>query len=84
MILEFTGTGVDFSACNDAENYCRTQGISVGAMQGPEPRGLLWGDVRIAKWRNLSESERQALNGKMTGSMRHGPVTVQMWNDKPE
>ncbi|MBR8029238.1 hypothetical protein KDX27_34930 [Burkholderia cenocepacia] len=66
----------DFEACNAAEKWCRDRGISVGEMQGPAPRGLLVGDFWIAKWRNLNAAEKRALNGRMTGDMRHGPVTV--------
>lgn len=66
----------DFEACNAAEKWCHDRGISVGEMQGPAPRGLLVGDFWIAKWRNLNAAEKRALNGRMTGDMRHGPVTI--------
>jgi hypothetical protein len=66
----------DFEACRAAEKWCGERGISVGEMQGPAPRGLLVGDFWIAKWRNLNDAEKRALNGRMTGDMRHGPVTI--------
>ena len=66
----------DFVACNAAEEWCKENGISVGRMQGPAPRGLLRGDFDIAKWRNLSRSEIEQLHGRMTGDMRNGPVVV--------
>jgi hypothetical protein len=50
-------------------------------MQRGAPRGILRGDAVIAKWRNLSHAERVALDGLMTGDMRHGPVTVTLHDD---
>lgn len=72
----------DFEACNAAEKWCRDRGISVGEMQGPVPRGLLVGDFWIAKWGNLNAAEKRALNGRMTGDMRHGPVTITFDDDE--
>jgi hypothetical protein len=75
----FHSIGYDFSAMTAAENWCKENGISVGRMQGPSPRGLLRGDFDIAKWRNLSKREKAELHGQMTGNMRNGPVTVEMF-----
>lgn len=72
----------DFEACRAAERWCSERGISVGEMQGPAPRGLLVGDFWIAKWRNLNNAEKRALNGRMTGDMRHGPVTITLDADE--
>lgn len=66
----------DFSACDAAEQWCKENGVSVGSMQRGDPRGLMRGDVRIAKWRNLGQADKDALDGQMTGDMRNGPVTV--------
>lgn len=66
-----------FQACRDAEEWCAALGLSVGRMQAHAPRGLLWGDFDIAKWRNLNAKERAALDGRMTGDFRNGPVFVQ-------
>jgi hypothetical protein len=68
----------DFKAVHAAEEWCEKQGISVGSMQGPSPRGLMYGNYAIAKWRNLNDKEREELHGTMTGDMRNGPVTVQI------
>lgn len=69
----------DFEACRAAEAWCRENGYSVGTMQGRDPRGILLGDYDIAKWRNLDKMHRAALHGVMTGSMRNGPVTVEIY-----
>jgi hypothetical protein len=78
--LEFRGDG-DFEAVRAAEEWCAKLGISVGFMQGDAPRGLLWGDAAIAKWRNLTAAEQASCDGQMTtpgSSPRHGPVTVEI------
>ena len=76
MRITFNQTG-DFEAMNAAERWLAERGISVGHMQGPEPRGLLFGDYQIAKWRNLTAKERAVLHGRMTGG-RAGPVTIEL------
>ncbi|CAE6967524.1 hypothetical protein [Paraburkholderia domus] len=68
----------DFEASRAAEAWCDARGIAVGALQQGAPRGLLVGYYQIAKWRNLNDAERRALEGKMTGNMRHGPVTINL------
>ena len=75
MKLTFKGTNT-FAAAHAAEDWCRTRGISVGQMQGPSPRGLLFGDYLISKWRGMNDAEIKALHGTMVGDMRNGPVTV--------
>lgn len=76
---KFTDTG-DFKANAEAEKWCEERGLSVGDMQGPAPRGILLGKVAIQKWRNLSEEDKDALDGEMTGNMREGPVVVTLKN----
>jgi len=72
----------DFEAVRAAEAACRAAGFSVGPMQAAASRGLMLGDVRIAKWRNLTPDERRALHGQMWGR-RDGPVTVMLHADAP-
>lgn len=61
-----------------AEDWCRTNGVSVGCGEKGKPRGLLRGDFAISKWRNMNASEIAALDGRMTGDMRDGPVIIEM------
>lgn len=77
--MKFTDIG-DFKACREAERWCKERGLSVGEMQGSAPRGILLGSYDIQKWRNLSEEDKDALDGEMTGSMREGHVTVTLKN----
>lgn len=65
-----------FNAFAEAKAYCKERGLSVGTMQGDAPIGLKYGDYAIAKWRNLSDNEKQALDGTITGNKRNGPVVV--------
>lgn len=74
----------NFSACHTAEDWLKKRGFSLGYMQGPSPRGILFGDYEIAKWRNLNGKEKKELDGQMTGSMRNGPVMIELWNCNDE
>ena len=71
--VEFNDAG-DFAAVRAAEEWCAKYGLSVGPMQRGEPRGILFGDYDIQKWRNLRQADKDALHGMMTGDMRNGPV----------
>ncbi|MBV7542224.1 hypothetical protein [Acidovorax sp. sic0104] len=67
----------DFEAKRLAYAWCEANGISVGQTSAMDPSGLLFGAYDwIAKWRNLTSVEREALDGQMTGDLRHGPVVV--------
>lgn len=74
VVVSFDGPA--FSAMYAAEKWCQERGVSVGRLQAHAPRGLLYGDYDIQKWRNLRQHERDALHGVMTGDMRNGPVII--------
>ncbi|MBP0589313.1 hypothetical protein J8I87_06185 [Paraburkholderia sp. LEh10] len=75
IVMTFADKG-DFAALHAAEQWCADNGYSVGSGCAGMPRGLLRGEWVIAKWRNLTGQEIAALDGRMTGDMRNGPVTV--------
>lgn len=78
-MIEKTFTGEkDWEAVRAAEEWCKENGISVGTMQGSSPRGLKRGEYNIAKWRNLSTSDRKLMDGLMEGDFRYGPVTIKI------
>jgi hypothetical protein len=79
MIKTFDQQG-DFAANYAAEQWLREAGYSVGIMERGSPRGILRGNYLIMKWRNLSPQDRKALDGQMTGDMRNGPVTVEIFH----
>ena len=74
--LRFDQSG-DFEAVRAAETWCSARGISVGRTQAHSPRGLLYGNYDIQKWRNLRLEDRAQLHGTMIGG-RQGPVTITM------
>lgn len=78
MKKTFDTLGGNFEACREAEEWCNERGIAVGVMERSQPRGLMYEDCWISKWSNLSELERRKLTGRMTGDMRHGPVTIEL------
>ena len=50
-------------ASNRALAWCGYHNMSVGRMQRDDPRGILFGDYDIQKWRNLSPATRRGLHG---------------------
>ena len=61
------------TAAQDALTKC---GFSLGRLQRAAPRGILHGDWDIAKWRNLSQTDIDGLDGIYTRQHRDGPVTL--------
>lgn len=72
-----------FAASLAAEQYLRERGFSIGFTEGNAPRGVRFGDCTIAKWRNLSERDKQNMHGAMSGNPRNGPVTVDLFESAP-
>ncbi len=76
MEIIFNQTG-EFEAYNEACKWCEKNGYSYGSMVRNMPIGLMKGDWDIAKWYNLSSSERKGLDGTMTcQTFRTGPVFI--------
>ncbi len=83
LVKTFAQTG-DFEANTAAEHFLEQAGFSVGTMQRGDPRGIMFGDCVISKWRNLHHLEKQAMHGQMTGNMREGPITVTIFESAPQ
>lgn len=66
----------EFRAMWLAEEWIEQNGYTVGSCQGGAPRGIMPAGYAVMKWRNLSQQDRAALYGQMTGDMRNGPVRV--------
>ena len=77
LAVEFNQAG-DFQAIGAACAWCRAHGVSYGSMQRGSPIGMLAGDFSISKWRGMTPRERAALDGRITGDMRNGPVRVEI------
>ena len=73
---EFVGEGV-FAALYEAEGWLRAHGYSFGSLCVPQPVAIMLGDYQIAKWKNLTQNERNQADGTMTAlCFRTGPVKV--------
>ena len=78
--------GDDFSAYRAAEKWVSDQGWSCGSMQRGAPTLIFYGDCDVAKYRNISATERRTAIGRIEGvggRFRGGPVTVTVKNVKP-
>ena len=82
MGASITFTGEEFAAQRAAEKFLQDAGFSVAPSQRGSPRGIMFGRYKIAKWRNLTASERRALHGRVMGG-REGPVVVSILDTAP-
>lgn len=70
-----------FKAYYTAENFVREKGYSFGSMCMNMPIALKKGDWHIAKWRNLTGTEKLDIDGHITSKdFREGPVTVETFD----
>ncbi len=76
-VLTFPADVVPFASRLAAERYLKDRGFSVGHWQEGAPAGVLHGaGLDIRKWRDLSSADQDALDGRMSGDGRLGPITV--------
>lgn len=68
--------GEDFSAINEATEFLRKHGYSVGSMQRGAPIGVAKGDCDISKWRNLGSDVTQLDGVLVADSFREGGVKL--------
>ena len=61
---------VTFPSNDAAVSALEAAGFSVGRLQASSPRGVMFGDFDIQKWRNLRRGDRETLDGHLC---RHGP-----------
>lgn len=71
----FKNTGA-FSALGSAQLFLTARGWSFGSASGKHPIGVMYGNVLIAKWKNLTDRERDQCHGIITGDLRNGPITI--------
>lgn len=67
----------------DAVAYLTARGFSVGRMQGPERRGILFGQVDIMKWRNLSRQDIAVLHGVLRVNPASRTATIIIFANAP-
>ena len=81
--LVFTEAG-EWAAKQACERFLSERGFSIGRSQAASPRGVLFGDYNIQKWRNLRPADRDTLHALVTGDGRYGPVTITILDACPE
>jgi len=79
MIREVFEPAGDFGAMRSAEKWCADRGLSVGEPEDGRGRGIVRGGVVLPKWTELTQNQKDTLDGRMTGDMRVGPVVVELW-----
>lgn len=72
----------DFEAVARAERLLVEHGFSIGTTQRGSPRGILFGNFDIQKWRNLNHAERAALHGVLVGD-RSSHAEIEIWDPAP-
>lgn len=73
----FQNTGDAFSGLRDAQNWLKEKGFSYGPLCFTEPVGIIKGERRIEKWKNLPSQDRAILDGVLiSGDFRSSYVTV--------
>jgi hypothetical protein len=77
LVIRFDQTG-DFAAINAARQWCRQNGVSFGPLDRFDVVGLMVGDYAISKWHNMTEKEKKACDGTITGDFRNGPLTLRI------
>lgn len=82
VVLTFSQEG-EWEAYHAAQAWLKAGGFSWGQGQRGAPCGILFGDIIIAKWKNLTLAERRGCHGELTGDHRNGPVTVTIFADAP-
>lgn len=73
ILFAHLGTWAAKEAC---ERFLRDRGFSIGISQAGAPRGVLFGNFGISKWRNLRQADRDGLHATVTGDGREGPLRL--------
>ena len=76
----------DFATYRAAEELVQAEGNITGSMCSPAPTGFAPADKYnyIAKWYNISTSERKSLHGviqRAGGDFRNGPIEIVYFGD---
>ncbi len=82
IVFRWSGQSDDpWEAYHAAAAWCEEHGYSVGSMQRGAPTGVMKGEYAIAKWRNLDEADRAALDGAIEsiyGTFRDCDVVLKL------
>lgn len=67
---------INFPSEESAQRTLKESGFSLGQIQRDDPRGIMFGEIYITKWRNLRAADRDALHGVYQRAHRGGPVEI--------
>jgi len=78
-VFEQAKGDIDFTAYLAAQDWLSDRGFSYGSSCREMPTAIKKGDWLIAKWKNLTNSERKDVDGLLQGAHRSGPITVELY-----
>lgn len=81
--IVFDATG-DFAATNEAREFLKGAGFSLGSSQRGSPTAVMFGDCSVSKWGNLNHDERRETHATLTGDNRNGPLTFRLLPAAPD
>lgn len=85
VILSITFRDSEPSKAEDrAVRFLKSAGFSVGRKQAHSPRGILYGNYDVQKWRNLSERDRATLHGAIVADFKELNATFEIWDTLPD
>lgn len=68
---------INFPNEETAQQALADAGFSLGSLQRSDPRGIMYGDFNVQKWRNLSKRDVDNLHGVYQRSQGPGsPVRI--------
>lgn len=85
FIKDFNKEGT-FESLYAAHEWLTDNGYSYGSLDVPNPVGILKGEWYISKWRNLTTTQRNQLDGTMialNGRFREGTVRITLTKNLP-
>ena len=86
FVQTFEAAGNNYEALNEAIDFLNGHGFMCGPTQNGSPIGVMYGDVTVAKWRDLSAEDIADLHGRLESkgpSFSTGPITFRARPDAP-
>lgn len=77
-IIKFEQKGT-FKALYAAEKWINENNYSMGSTCVCSPCAVFKGKCYVAKWRNLSQKERNSVDGLLDGDFRKGPLLLKLY-----
>lgn len=75
LVLKFEQTGL-YEAARQCSEWLKTRGYSHGPFNPGMPVAVEYGECQVRDWRKLSNAEKAAALGTISGDLVRGPVTL--------